>query len=683
MRKSKSAASVFVIAALIVFSPIASRAQQGAEPRLALVIGNSQYRTSPLATAANDAGLIAQTLTTAGFDVTGAADLDQDSLRRAFRDFLTKVQAAGPNAVTFVYLAGYGLQYSGDNYFVPVDASLARDTDIPVEALRVSDFTSALAGLPLQARIFVLDAARANPFPSKGNPLAGGLALVDVEANSLDAFNAAPGTIAPAEKGPYGAYARALAEMLRYGGVPIDEAFARTRLRVNELTRGSFVPWDVSKLTHPLVLLAGNPEAPPPPAMQNFAAMRSRPIRDFPTANEAYAAAVEIDTLSAYQEFLSAYGSDPLAGRVRALLAARREALTWNRTVIVNTPDAYWSYMRRYPRGPHYFDARRRLGPFSVSLEPPPRFNVYDFQGLPPPPDDEYVIVDRPALFFDGPDYAPAPPPPPEFLPPPPAEFRRLPPPEQGADGVLPALGVLALPFARPAQRPGSISQPNLVPASGGAPPSGAPGGPHPNGGRPNAQPGQPTAPQGAPARAPLATPQVQPNQVQPNAVAPLPHAPAPAGASPQAVPAAPPGNGHPPHPKPATPPGTPPAPPQAAPNVVAPQARPQTVAPPVAPPHAEPPHPTPQVAAPHPAAPPHAEPPRAPAPPPPPPTHVAPPAPPPPAPPPPAPHVEPPHPAPPPAAAPAAPPPPKASPKPGEPKPGEKKEEKKEEQQH
>ncbi len=241
MRNYKPITAVFMIFALLDFQSSAAWAQTG-EQRLAFIVGNGNYHDAPLATPANDAGLISQTLTTAGFDVTGAADLDQESLRRAFHDFLNKVQAAGPHTVTFVYLAGYGLQYAGDNYYVPVDASLQRDTDIPVEAIRVTDFTRALAGLPSDGRIFVLDAAHANPFPVKGNPLAGGLALVDAEAGALEAFNAAPGTIAPVEPGPYGTYARALAEMLRYGGVPVDDVFARTRLRVNELTHGAVVP---------------------------------------------------------------------------------------------------------------------------------------------------------------------------------------------------------------------------------------------------------------------------------------------------------------------------------------------------------------------------------------------------------------------------------------------------------
>ena len=155
---------------------------QDQEPRLALVIGNANYRQAPLATSVNDAGLIAQTLQAAGFDVSGAADLNQEALRHALRDFVAKVQQAGPNAVVFVYLAGRGLQYAGENYFVPVDAVVQRETDVPLANVRLTDYTRALAALPAKARIFVFDIARSLHFATEGNPFASGLALVDAGA---------------------------------------------------------------------------------------------------------------------------------------------------------------------------------------------------------------------------------------------------------------------------------------------------------------------------------------------------------------------------------------------------------------------------------------------------------------------------------------------------------------------
>src|SRR3979411_601816 len=108
--------------AMLVLASACFAASPGAgepEKRVALVIGNGAYQQGPLATAANDAGLVAQTLQAAGFDVVGARDLDQDALRRALRDFLSKASGSGPDTVAFIYLSGYGLQLEGENYILP------------------------------------------------------------------------------------------------------------------------------------------------------------------------------------------------------------------------------------------------------------------------------------------------------------------------------------------------------------------------------------------------------------------------------------------------------------------------------------------------------------------------------------------------------------------------------------
>jgi uncharacterized caspase-like protein len=144
--------SFFIMASLFFASSISA---QQPEKRIALVIGNSAYQAEALPTAANDAGLIAQTLQAAGFDVLGARDLDQDIVRRTFRDFLEKATTSGPDTVAFVYLNGYGVQLEGENYFVPVDAKIARDAEVPIEAVRISDFVRPLASLNLKASVVV------------------------------------------------------------------------------------------------------------------------------------------------------------------------------------------------------------------------------------------------------------------------------------------------------------------------------------------------------------------------------------------------------------------------------------------------------------------------------------------------------------------------------------------------
>ena len=226
----------------------------------------------------------------------------------------------------------------------------------------------------------------------------------------LIAFNSAPGR-SHRKSRAYGVYAQSLAEMIRTGGLPLPELFNWVRLRVKENTKGALVPWDTQKVDAQFMFFDRAPDAPAQAPAAQTAAFRDKPIRDL-GAQDAYSAALDRDTLQGYEDFIMAYPQDPLTKRVRAIVAARREAITWRRTYRTDTPDAYWSYLQRYPRGPHAGDARRRLAILSAAIEPPPTFTVLDYD-VPPPPPDEIVYVDRPVLMFSDPDFDFAPPPPP------------------------------------------------------------------------------------------------------------------------------------------------------------------------------------------------------------------------------------------------------------------------------
>src|SRR5947208_15467716 len=358
----------------VVCAAIASAATAGAAPsekRLALVVGNASYKAKPLATTVNDATLIAQTLRAARFDVMGARDLDEGLLRQTFRDFVDAVRNAGPGAVAAVYFAGYGLQLEGENYLVPVDADITDASDVPLRAVRLSEQTLALAALDLKASFMILDMARANPFVLSGRPAASGLAWVEPETNMLIAFNAAPGTISPDSGTGYGPYARALSEMIREGGRTPADLFDRVRLRVNEFTKGAQVPWDTSDIEAQFMFFERSPGAPSrADSPERTAWMRSQPMRSL-DAQDAYMVALARDTFDGYADFLADYWNHPMTKRVRALLAARREAITWRRTCQANVPDGYWSYLARYPGGAHAADARRRLAQLGATIAPP------------------------------------------------------------------------------------------------------------------------------------------------------------------------------------------------------------------------------------------------------------------------------------------------------------------------
>jgi uncharacterized caspase-like protein len=670
---ARGAASWLLVILALTLSPHAS---QAAEQRFALVIGNDEYRAAKLATSANDAGLVADALQSAGFTVTGARNLDQATLRESFREFIGQVSAAGPDAVALVYLAGIGLQFNGENYFVPIDADIQRDVDVPLQAIRVSDFTQPLASLPGRVKIVILDAARQNPFGGGNQPLAGGLALVEPMRSMAIAFNAAPGTVAPDEQGPYGAYATSLTEMIAAGGLGLDDLFARLRLRVSDLTQGAEIPWYASQIDGPFFMTELAAGAPPPPNVMPIAEVRARPIRDFPNVDDAYAAALDRDAIDGYLQFLAVYPHSPYSERIAGMLAVRREAVIWRRCVIADTPQAYWSYLRRYPNGPHVWDARRRLAMLAAAYDPPPDFAYYDF-GVPPPPPDELVYIDQPVIIFAGPRYAPPPPPPLFFLPPRPREFAELPPPPPPRERfflptpagpavptfVRPPRGVEfrgpppGAPGAAPGERQQRVSLPTAV--THGSPPGPPPGaGFHPAPGAPStlaplpapprAGPGGPPPPPPPPSNAfvkpgspPPPPPPPTGGQPQPSSVKPSPPPPPPTGGQPlpstvKPSPLPPPPTGGQPQPSTVKPSPLPP-PPR---NNLAPAPAPTTVHPAPPPPPAAPPppafHPPPAPVTVHPAPPPPPPPPPAfhPPPPPAPVVHPAPPPPPPPPPP-------------------------------------------------
>ncbi len=460
MRSALAAGVAAMALAVSSVVPSTSHAQSPppAATRVALVIGEGAYRAGPTPAAPDDAGLVAQVLAGAGIDVTGARDLDGDGLRRAFRDFLDKAGAAGPDGIAIVYLAGRAIQSDGDDFFLPVDARLARAADVPIEALRLADVARSLAALPIQARVVIVDGAYGGG-ATAGGATAPGLALLEAEQGELVAFNAAPGTVAPPTAGPYGPYAQALVAALQQGGVPIGEVFARVRLAVNQATGGAVVPWESDRLTRGFTVFDRAPGAPAVSSAQvPFAALDKRPLRDFPP-DQAYDVALARDTLPAYAEFLAAFPADPLARRVRLILAVRREALVWRAVLQGASPSAYWTYLARYPKGPHAADARRRLTRLAAAAAPPARFVPVGFDVPPPGPDE--IAFDR-VIVFDAPGLPP-PPPPPVFLLPPLVAVVLERPASPRDSTLLPMPVAVALPYVRTPVEPGTIAPPRGV----------------------------------------------------------------------------------------------------------------------------------------------------------------------------------------------------------------------------
>jgi uncharacterized caspase-like protein len=434
--------------------------------RVALVIGNAAYEEGPLKTSLNDAGLVAEALNSVGFEVLTGADLDQTELRIAFRDFISKVELAGSDVEAFVYFSGYGVDYDGENYLLPISARLKQIGDIPIEAVRVADFVRPLSGTLAAAKIIAIDAARKLPFPLQGWRVAPGLAASDPQPQVLLGLSSEPGTIAEEGPGSYGPYAMAIAEMLIDPAQELDPAqkyetiFTRIRKRTYRASDGRQIPWHVSALTSEI----GHDRASQHPDASGMA----QTGHDAADIETAFALAIEADSLSAYVQYARMYPNGPYTARVWAAMRARREALTWLRVMELNQKEGYWTYLARYPDGLHAGDAARRLQRISVPIAAPQGFVQLDLLDVPPPVEGD--PSERVASF--------AQPAPDALIGAPPALFAKLRPPTRPAQpGRLPSPGQIPLAASvheRPPMRPAARIPPpqGMVIAAPGALPS-------------------------------------------------------------------------------------------------------------------------------------------------------------------------------------------------------------------
>jgi len=89
-----------------------------AQERIALVIGNADYETSPLVTTINDASQMASALSNLGFSVTHLADANHEQMLQAIEEFGDKLHE---DSVGLFYYAGHAAQIKDNNYLVPIN----------------------------------------------------------------------------------------------------------------------------------------------------------------------------------------------------------------------------------------------------------------------------------------------------------------------------------------------------------------------------------------------------------------------------------------------------------------------------------------------------------------------------------------------------------------------------------
>lgn len=348
----------------------------GSEQRVALVIGNSNYRNvSRLPNPANDAKSIAELLNTAGFEVISATDLNHNEMVQVMQDFSGKIASRGPNTVAMVYYAGHGVQLAGENYLVPVDANISSEPDLVNGSVRLVDVMATLETIPSRMRIVVLDACRNNPFPSL-NEASRGLAIVDAPNGSIVGYSTAPGSLALDGGGDHSPYATAFLKLAHEKNLPIEQLFKRIRLDVNSSTDGRQTPWESSSLTSDFYFFGDTAVAATrAPSQVKTAYVAS----DLPSraVRQAYDYVLAEGSIEYYEEFIRFYPHDPLCDRIRALLGNLVQAKAWHNAVVANSPTAYKSFYDKFSSSPYAQTALKlEARPKLVSLSQPTQIIV-------------------------------------------------------------------------------------------------------------------------------------------------------------------------------------------------------------------------------------------------------------------------------------------------------------------
>src|SRR5437762_12871385 len=216
-----------------------------AEKRVALVIGNNDYKFVPkLQKAVNDARTMGDTLKQLGFSVV----VTENQTRQAFSQSLLAFDKAVEKGDTaFFFYAGHGLEIAGQNFLLPTDVPAATEgqeelvRDASILADRVIE---RLQNKGARTAILVFDACRNNPFERSGTRAVaggGGLApMTQLPEGVFSVFSAGPrqtalDRLSNDDTNPNSVFTRTFAKELTQPGANLVQVAQRTRRLVSEL----------------------------------------------------------------------------------------------------------------------------------------------------------------------------------------------------------------------------------------------------------------------------------------------------------------------------------------------------------------------------------------------------------------------------------------------------------------
>jgi uncharacterized caspase-like protein len=255
-RRSVLAAALGGAASLSAPWALAQRSKAATDDsKIALIIGNADYKLKPLRNAVTDARSVAAAMQEVGFNLIVRENASQASMIDAMKEFWLRGRRSEARVL---YFAGHGMQYRGRNYLIPVDMLINQEEEVPRKAASVDEVVEKLNENNRGVNVVILDACRTPPLAGSTRTRSGGLgvarsmspglAQVSAPQGTLIAFSTAPGAVAYDGIDGTSPYTRHLVDQLRTPGQSIEQLFKRVRIGVARDTANKQVPWESSSL---------------------------------------------------------------------------------------------------------------------------------------------------------------------------------------------------------------------------------------------------------------------------------------------------------------------------------------------------------------------------------------------------------------------------------------------------
>lgn len=216
--------------------------------RLALVVGNSNYKSSPLKNPMNDARDISEKLESYGFQTMTLTDCKLEDLEDAIEDFkegLNKVD------VGLFFFAGHGIQIDNSNYLIMINTISNTEAKAKRSSMPLDDVLKAMDNSTAATKIVILDACRSNPWKRGWSRDTGneGLASVYAPKGTIIGYATSPGEVADDGSGRNGLYTSALLNQIGVIDRPIEAIFKRVRGEVSAASNGEQTTWEHTSLS--------------------------------------------------------------------------------------------------------------------------------------------------------------------------------------------------------------------------------------------------------------------------------------------------------------------------------------------------------------------------------------------------------------------------------------------------